>query len=275
MPRVRKKQSKQGKHWIFTINNPTEDDTPCFDKIAYMIVAQEVGKNGTPHIQGYVCFKNRQRLSAVKKIFPRAWLHIKNGSVKEAIDYCKKDGDFLEYGDVPMTASEGMTKRWDEAFECAKLGAFEEIPKDMLIRYYHAFKRINQDFPVKPADLESKDNKWIVAPTGYGKSTYARRTWPDFYDKAPNKWFVGYKGQATLLLDDFGPEQCKYLHWYIKRWADLFSFPMETKGGGTQIRPRRVVLTSQYTIEECFEDPKVVAAIKNRFEVIELEHWDI
>lgn len=277
MPRKARKFSKLSKHWVYTINNPTEDDGERIqnnlDKIAYIIIAKEIGDEGTEHMQGYVCFNNRQRLTGVKKLFPRAHLEIKKGTVKEAIDYCKKDGDYMEYGKVPRTAKEGQQDLWKGIVQSAKEGRFDDIPEQILTRYYHAFKRMEQDNPTIPAPLTTKDNHWIVAPTGYGKSTYAREMFPDYFDKAPNKWFIGYKGQETILCDDFGPEQCQYLKWYIKRWADLFAFPMETKGGGKNIRPKHIVITSQYTIDECFDDIRTADAIKGRFKVLQLTKW--
>ncbi len=273
MPRV--PIVKQSKHWVFTINNPLKGDIVFTERMQYVVYGNETGPSGTPHLQGYVCFKRLQRIAGVKKIFPRAHLEVKLGTVSEAVDYCKKDNDFIEFGNIPLSAKQTNLKRWADAKRHAKSGNFDEIPSDMLFRYYHAFKRYHQDNPTKPITLISRRNRWIVAPSGYGKSTYARKRYPDYYDKAPNKWFVGYQDQGTILCDDFGPDQCKYLGWYLKRWADVFPFPMETKGGGKMIRPLRVVVTSQYTPRECFEDPLIVEAILNRFEVIELEHWEV
>ncbi len=273
MPRVRLPKSK---HWVFTINNPTDADalTPNqLGQISYLIIGKEVGDEGTPHWQGYVVFINRKRRTGVARFFPRGRLAIKEGTVLEALTYCKKDGDYQEWGTVPVTAQEAVRNNWDDMYAHAKRGEFEEIPKNMLIRYYHAFKRIQQDHPVKPPSLLEKDNEWVLAPSGYGKSTYVRRKYEDIYDKAPNKWFVGYQNEETILCDDFGPEQCKYLGWYLKRWADNFSFPMETKGGGRMIRPKHIVVTSQYAIEDCFEDMETVEAINNRFETTNLTHW--
>ncbi len=275
MPRHR-----QSKHWCFTINNATEEDGRLLhearDKFTYIVIGKEIGEEEkTPHMQGYVVFKKTQRLTAVSRIMPRAFLRIKykKSSPLAAATYCKKDGDWMERGELPLTAVEGTKERWSLANKAAVEGRFEDIPPDMLCRYYHSYKRMQQDNPVKPDDLNCKHNYWIWAPTQYGKSNYARRRWPDYFDKAPNKWFIGYKGQTTILLDDFGPEQCHYLGWYMKRWADLYSFPMESKGGGRQIRPKHIVLTSQYTIAECFEDERVMNAMHERFIVIHLTHW--
>ncbi len=281
------------KHWVFTINNPTEEDAVDPDDFEYIIAANEVGEQGTKHIQGYCVFKTRKRLSGAKKLFPRAHLEIVQGTPKEASDYCKKGeqskdewsrlgtkgpnyglhSDFVEWGTLPLTGGQSNKRRWERAFNSAKSGDFDSIPKDMLCRYYASFKRIRQDNPIKPDDLRSHHNVWITGKTGVGKSRYAREHYPDYFDKAPNKWFIGYKDQENILLDDLEPDQCKYLSWYLKRWADLYSFPMESKGGGMQIRPMRVVVTSQYTIQECFYDVKVQNALLRRFKVVNLSHW--
>jgi len=288
---------QKSRHWIFVINNPTEADSPTdmINTFSYYIVQKEIGIDGTKHMQGYCQFKVRQYLTGASKIFPRAHLEIKEGTVDQAIHYCMKPvngckcqhctkarelgqkSNYIEFGVRPQNDPGKREKAdWDQYYEWAKNDELDLIPKAYLIRYYSAFKRIRQDNPVIPEDLKTKKNYWIIAPSQYGKSTYARTRWgprSNIFDKAPNKWFIGYKGQETVLCDDFGPDQCRYLHWYMKRWADLFVFPMETKGGGQVIRPHRVVVTSQYTIEQCFTDPLVAEAIANRFSVINLPHY--
>ncbi len=272
-----KSRGKRSKHWVLTLNNPTSEDGVEPNDFEYLILGKEVGEEGTPHLQGYCVFKNRQYLSGAKKVWPRAHLEIKRGTVEEAITYCKKDGKFEEWGVVPMESGYVEKKRWIDAYESAKARDFEAIPKDMLVRCYHNFKRIAQDNPEIPDDLGEKKNYWIFAPSQYGKSEYVRKRWGPakkyIYDKAPNKWWVGYKNQPTIMLEDYGPKQCKHLGWYMKRWADRFSFPIESKGGGRQIRPERIVVTSQYTIEECFADKLEREAIKNRFELLKIKKW--
>ncbi len=272
MPRTH--QGPRAKHWCFTINNYDENDAVMDPSISYMIVGYEVSASGTPHLQGYVCFNRRMRLSAVKRLFPRSHLEVMYSTVAKAIAYCKKDGKWSEWGTKPVTQAEVIKTKWVKAYDHAMLGQFDQIPRDMLTRYYHSYKRIFQDNPLKHGNVE-KDNYWIVAPSQYGKSTYARKEWPDYFDKGPNKWWVGYRGEQSIICDDFGPEQCKYLGWYLKRWSDEFPFPIETKGGGRNIRPKHIIITSQYTIAECFEfDDLLREAIENRFKVVNLIRWD-
>lgn len=262
------------RHWVFTLNNPRFPNTVDFDDTmhTYLIAGREMGENHVPHIQGYVAFITRKRLTGVKKWLPRAHWEIMRGTPEQAATYCKKDGQFEEYGTLPLTVGQTTKKRWDEGYESAKKRNFEEIPKDLLVKYYHNWKHIARDNPIIPNNLDQLENYWVVAPTGYGKSFYVRERWPDFYDKAPNKWWTGYKGQKTVLCDDFGPKQCEHLEWYAKRWCDVYPFKMETKGGGDDIRPTRIVWTSQYQIDECFHG-LVLDAMMRRMQIIELRPW--
>lgn len=53
-----------------------------------------------------------------------------------------------------------------------------------------------------------------------GKSRAARELNP--YIKALNKWWDGYQGEKTVLLDEFTPEAMQYLAYYMKIWGDSF-----------------------------------------------------
>ena len=57
----------------------------------------------------------------------------------------------------------------------------------------------------------------------------------------------------------------------MKIWADCYAFQYESKGGGGMGRPKRLIVTSNYTIRDIFgEDEAMCEAITRRFEVIEL-----
>lgn len=91
------KSNSQGKRWAFTFNNYKCDDwdvvLDILTKITTnFIMAKEVGKEGTPHIQGYAEFKSNKRLSTLKKVLPRTihWERAK-GNRQQNIDYCSKD----------------------------------------------------------------------------------------------------------------------------------------------------------------------------------------
>ncbi len=275
------KRASASRYWCYTLNNYTSEEyDDCVHAwvdsalLTYTIVGKETGDEGTKHLQGYCQFRKRTRLSGVRKLFPRAHWTRCDGTPEENITYCSKEHDWIECGTRPVSTSQRNKRDWDAAFASAKKGDFDAIPKNMLVRYYHAFKRIRQDNPDVLEDMKSHRNYWIVAPSGHGKSVYARKRWTDLYDKAPNKWWIGYKGQENVLLDDMDFCTLQYLKWYLKRWADIFPFPAETKGGGMMIRPRRIIITTQSTIDECYPiDYKMQAAIRRRFKIIKLAHW--
>lgn len=93
--------------FCFTINNYTDDDiAECmalydlYDAV-YLIVAFEVGDEGTKHIQAYVKFKNQIKFKVMKGRLSRAHIEGQKGSDVQAIVYCMKDLDYYEVGVRP------------------------------------------------------------------------------------------------------------------------------------------------------------------------------
>ena len=80
-----------------------------------------------------------------------------------------------------------------------------------------------------------------------------------------NKWWDGYDGEDVIVLDDFAPEHGKYLGYFLKIWADHYVFNAEVKGGMLKIRPKHIIITSQYSLHDCFEERETVLALNRRF----------
>jgi len=107
----------RAKHWVFTKNNYSDADQQHLRSVVtvapdfeYLVFGREQGDNGTPHLQGYVSFSTRKRFTQVTAILPRG-THIEGarGNPRQASHYCKKDGDFEEFGTLPV----GQGKRTD------------------------------------------------------------------------------------------------------------------------------------------------------------------
>lgn len=115
--------------------------------------------------------------------------------------------------------------------------------------------------------LETLQNRWIHGPTGVGKSRGIRDLHGEsLFVKDPNKWWDGYQGEETILIEDLEPEH-KFLGWFLKIWADHYPFKAQVKGGYVSLRPKRIIVTSNFTPEEIFENAKILEPIRRRFTV--------
>lgn len=77
--------------WCFTLNNYKKEDIKHIQTLKCEYVFQEeTGKNGTPHLQGYLYFTNAISFTSIKKKIPKA--HIEPAKNKVAsIRYCSKE----------------------------------------------------------------------------------------------------------------------------------------------------------------------------------------
>ncbi len=93
-----------------TWNNYTDEDIVQAERVlgacAKYIFGKEIGKQGTPHLQGAVRFKQKTRFTAVTKLFPDKGVHWEKmvRTWKINVAYCVKEmnGDWSKlYGNIP------------------------------------------------------------------------------------------------------------------------------------------------------------------------------
>lgn len=264
----------RAKHWCFTINNPELDMLDDVTGWTYMVVGYEVGEQGTPHFQGYVSFEQQLYRTQVSRMMSNAHLEIARGTPEENRAYCTKDGDFFESGTPSKSPSasggKATKEKYKRVYQLAKtrsLDDIEEYAPDLLIKHYGTIKRIGMDNPVPVDDVPLLEHEWIWGVPGVGKSRLARQENPGFYLKSHNKWWMGYNGQDVVLIDDLDKEAAKWIGQFLKNWCDHYPFNAETKGDGMVIRPKKIVVTSNYKIEEIFYEENVVEALNRRFKV--------
>jgi len=262
---------ERSRSWCFTLNNYTPADITTVDGLeaAYKVYGKEVGANGTPHLQGYVYFKSARTLSAISKKLPRCHLEIAKGDGDQNYEYCTKDGDFVESGIRPLSQKkkgDAGKRVYEEAFELAKAGRFEEIPEPLRTRFYSTYKKIRSDYQIAPASMSQLDFRWYYGDTGTGKSLASRTEFPQAYLKKPNKWWDGYVDQECVIIDEWAPDN-EVTAAELKKWADHHAFAAEVKGGSLCIRPKTIIITSNYSMEDCFTKHENLAPLKRRFKV--------
>lgn len=267
-------ENKQSRRFFLTENNPSELDIERYKEIdcKWLAICKEHqdNDNQTPHIHIAIVFKGGRRIKNIKKMFPRAHIDIMNGSPQDCVTYMTKENPELlfEKGEKPKSKSqnsEETKKKWDNAYLAAKEGRFDDIPRDMWIRYQNSLKQIYYDNQKDKSleefgDKELKDHfLWLWGPTGTGKSHAAHRIAKEIdpdrepYLKDLNKWWNGYEHQRVTIIEEADEKKCEFLASYFKKWCDKWSFTAECKGTVIPAcRPEYIIVTSNYPIDECF-----------------------
>lgn len=273
----------ESRAWCFTLNNYTEEEDKALQELEcnYLIYGYEVApETGTPHLQGYVRFKFPKKLEQVKAKIPRAHLEKSRGTIEDNISYCMKtrkddipNEKVFEKGERPKTQKEkgqSEKERWATILGKSKAGDtawIDENEPEVAFKHAKTIDFIVSRNPAKLANLESrKVHKWLWGVPNSGKSWDARQFGPFFF-KNINKWWCGYQNEDYIVIDEWEPKHSPMLADYLKKWADIYPFQAELKGGSKCIRPKCIIITSNYSLEDCFGyDPILLEAIRGRFQ---------
>lgn len=265
--------------WCFTLNNYTEKE---YNHIAamkpkYMVIGKEVGESGTPHLQGYIEFDNPRMLKGVKAEMncDRVHLEGRKGTAKQASDYCKKDGDFIEQG----TISE-QGKRSDLKDIADKIISGEKTVDDIALeepatycKYRNGLRDIEDIVNRKKKRTQMTKGIWYWGESDVGKSHTAFEEAGDDVHvwKDDNGWWDDYTGQKTVVINDFrGGIKYNELLQLVDKW------PYSVRRRGRPPMPftsEKVIVTSVLTPELCYHNLSAEDSIKQllrRFEVIKL-----
>lgn len=234
----------QARNFCFTLNNYTEDE---YNNILewecdYLVIGREKGQEGTEHLQGYVEFSGGKRITTLKKLNPRIHWETRRGTAKEAADYCKKDGDFFEIGELSQQG-----KRTDlEAIgtmlvEGATLRDVAVAHPSQFIRYHKGFQALREILMTDRTEKPYVEWRWGKA--GVGKTRYCIDKHTSRYIKDGTMWWNGYTQQEAIIIDDFDG---KWPYRDFLRIIDRYEYQGQTKGGYVKINSPFIYITCEY-----------------------------
>lgn len=276
------------RNFCVTHNNYTEqtiEDYVGLDGLKYIVIGREIAPStGTPHLQITLCWTHAKTLTATKSKLPAGNPHIEIcQDVFASIEYCKKEGDFIESGVMPVdqrTKGEKEQERWDNILRNAQLGELDQIPSKVRLTMCRNIDFVRQKY-LRAQGLEDSvyTHIWMYGPSRTGKSFKARQLAKEYgfslYLKQCNKWWDGYNNEDMVLIEDFGTGEAIDGHacllHHIKIWADRYPFPVEVKGGGYAIRPKLLVITSNYHPFQIWPRSSEYDPISQRFNIWEFK----
>jgi len=288
----------RAKNWCFTLNNYTNEDIERLeglgDQVSYLIYGKEVGDTGTPHLQGFVAFPNRLRMAQAIAIIGQAHFTVAR-NVPASIEYCKKEGDFSEIGE--MGGGQGSRSDLDAFKEDVKGGnlsmkSIRELHSEVAAKYgpfVRAYvgdnmpKRAMTMHPLRPwqAELNATLNGppddrtivFIVDVTGNsGKTWFAHyycHLHPDTTQvMQPGKFadmaFALEETARVIFVDASRSKQGEYIQYnFLEEMKNGYVFSSKYESRTKQLQACHVVVSMN-------EMPDMSKLSEDRYKIIEL-----
>ena len=260
----------QVRNWIGTLNGIDAS----FDAEGYLRTMVERGlakyavgqlergsESGRLHLQYFVQMERSRRLAHMRSVIcDRSHWEPMYGSVAQARAYATKDDTRVEGPwEFGLMSSVGKRRGLEEAVDCVKAGmSLSKVAEEFSLAWVahgRGLTSLRQQLKLD-ADRRSFGPEgpevWVLwGPSGTGKSRFVAARWPDAFWKAPeSKWWDGYSGQETVVLDDFKDYAMPLVE--LQRLLDWYPLWVEVKGGSVPMMAKRYVLTSNTSPDDWY-----------------------
>lgn len=258
--------NNKAKKWVFTLNNYESKDIEFFKNLSYNYIkfGEEIGESGTPHLQGFVIFKNQTRLSALKKLHSKVHWEIQVGPDEACSNYCSKGSNIFEQDNRSQGKRNDILSAANLVKEKGIMGVVNEMP-EMYVKYHSGleklFHRISTDRTIKPIVT------WIYGKTGTGKTRHVFDKHQDIWISNKNlQWWDGYENQEVVLIDDFRRDFCTFHE--LLRILDRYPYNVAVKGGFRKLNSKYIYITSPFHPKETYETREDIQQLLRRIDEI-------
>jgi len=269
-PKITMSATLKSRNYCFTWNNPSLKPNELIAVLKplakYAVFQTERGTGrveasgdltprGTEHYQGYVELTKPTRITALQKLVKMSYFE-RRGTREQARNYCMKDDTRVE---GPWEIGTWTGKSQGRRMDLERLITMAKDPKvsdvDILdalpteyMRFYKCVDRI-RSLPAlqKPKVRDDLEVAVFYGPPGTGKTHTAYEFDSDLYaipvNDGKSMWFDGYRGERTLLIDDFKGNM-KLTN--LLRILDKYPIQVPVKGGFVYLQCVTILITSNY-----------------------------
>lgn len=249
----------------------------------------EAGDSRGIHFQFYVEYRDRVRIPQARRYLEdgrgrpfSGWLEPTRSSA--ALDYVRKDrtriGERIEIG-KPGGGSGGNGTLSEMFSFLQNGGSVQECSTRWPFLYsknVNAVAKWGAQFD-RPRNPKNEVECIIYyGKTGTGKSRKAFEENQMAYRKKPGKWWDGYKGEDTVIFDEYRPpfqddyktsgdtQEMSLVE--LLRVLDRYPLQVEYKGGSCQCRATKFIFTTNHNPLDWFRGNNQVPALRRRIRTI-------
>lgn len=263
----------KSRRYCFTLNNYTEDNIGeifmLHSVLKFGIFGKEVGKLGTPHLQGFIIFKENTKFKTVINRYLPFGCHVElcKGSIQQNIDYCMKEKNYYFFGKVP---EQGKREDLNEIRDIMNNGGrVVDIVRSEIHLNYQSLKYAES--LSKYQKLEKRDVPivyWIHGKPGSGKTRGAITIAEEDYDgdywisSGRFDYLEGYYGQKCVILDELRMDSMPFQ--LLLRMIDRYPFRVNLKGSSVPFKAECIIITSIYNPKEFITNEEDKNQLKRR-----------
>lgn len=277
--------SGKARNLVFTLNNydKIENYEEGLNKLAedakYLVYGFEIGESGTPHIQGYIEFKSPRSYKNINNMYfsNKAYMATRKGSSQQASDYCKKEGNFKEFGEISKQGERADLNELKNKILNGETN-IDDIVENNTEAYHQYGRTLEKVEEVRNKRIyrtEMTKGIWYYGESGVGKTKKAFEGYdPETHynlNTDDNGWWDGYCGQETVIINEFRGELTyrellKLVDWNpetVKR-RNRAPFPFTSK---------LVIITSSLRPDKIYKNrmrEDKIEQLYRRFEIIKI-----